>query len=153
MMDSFKSYKNILFSDEAHFQLNGEVNKQNWRFWSKETLQTSLHPKKVTVWAGLASWGIIGPFFFENKHGESITINQTRYQDMLKNFLAKELKKHKYNRGTSFQQDGATPHTTNASIAACNDIFPGKVISLRGNVIWPPRSPDLSPLDFFYGDI
>uniref|UniRef100_A0A1B6CGM5 Uncharacterized protein n=2 Tax=Clastoptera arizonana TaxID=38151 RepID=A0A1B6CGM5_9HEMI len=27
--------------------------------------------------------------------------------------------------------------------------FPGHLISLRGDVEWPPRSPDLSPCDYF----
>lgn len=43
----------ILFSDEAHFWLNGYVNKQNCRIWSSENprviLQSPLHPEKVTV--------------------------------------------------------------------------------------------------------
>ena len=51
---------------------------------------------------------------------------------------------------TWFQQDGATPHTTNASLAACKELFPGRVISRRGDIQWPPRSPDLSQLDFFF---
>ena len=28
-------------------------------------------------------------------------------------------------------------------------MFPGHVISLRQDISWPPRSPDLSPCDFF----
>ena len=28
-------------------------------------------------------------------------------------------------------------------------MFPGRLISLRGDVEWPARSPDLSPCDFF----
>ena len=41
-------YRQIVFSDEAHFWLNGFVNKQNCRIWSdtnsQATLQTPLHP-------------------------------------------------------------------------------------------------------------
>jgi len=29
------------------------------------------------------------------------------------------------------------------------EMFPGHVISLRGDIGWPPRSPDLTPCDFF----
>lgn len=54
-----------------------------------------------------------------------------------------------YNSQTWFQQDGATCHTSNASMEVVREMFPGKVISKRGNIEWPPRSPDLSPLDFF----
>ena len=28
-------------------------------------------------------------------------------------------------------------------------MFPGRLISLRGDVNWPARSPDLTPCDFF----
>ncbi|GFW46106.1 hypothetical protein TNCV_3277231 [Trichonephila clavipes] len=46
-------HKRILFSDEAHFWLNGYVNKQNCRIWSEANQQvyvkTPLHPEKLTV--------------------------------------------------------------------------------------------------------
>ncbi|GFT91091.1 hypothetical protein TNCV_2008941 [Trichonephila clavipes] len=46
-------HKRILFSDEAHFWLNGYVNKQNCRIWSEANpqvyVETSLHPEKLTV--------------------------------------------------------------------------------------------------------
>ncbi|GFU35669.1 uncharacterized protein TNCV_2099561 [Trichonephila clavipes] len=46
-------HKQILFSDEAHFWLNGYVNKQNCRIWSEANSQvyveTPLHPEKLTV--------------------------------------------------------------------------------------------------------
>jgi hypothetical protein len=28
-------------------------------------------------------------------------------------------------------------------------MFPGHAVSLRGDIGWPPRSPDLTPYDFF----
>ncbi|GFS61948.1 hypothetical protein TNCV_2592411 [Trichonephila clavipes] len=46
-------HKRILFSDEAHFWLNGYVNKQNCRIWSEANpqvyVETPLHPEKQTV--------------------------------------------------------------------------------------------------------
>jgi len=30
-----------------------------------------------------------------------------------------------------------------------DQLFPNKVISRRGNISWPPRSPDLTPMDFY----
>ncbi|GFX38068.1 hypothetical protein TNCV_3836671 [Trichonephila clavipes] len=42
-------HKRILFSDEAHFWLNGYVNKQNCRIWSEVNpqvyVETPLHPE------------------------------------------------------------------------------------------------------------
>ncbi|CAA9997506.1 unnamed protein product, partial [Nesidiocoris tenuis] len=48
-----------------------------------------------------------------------------------------------------FQQDGATTHTARISLNFLRRIFPGRVISRHGDVPWPPRSPDLTPSDFF----
>ncbi|GFW40058.1 hypothetical protein TNCV_5117411 [Trichonephila clavipes] len=50
-------------SDEAHFWLNGYVNKQNCRIWSEANPQvyvkTPLHPEKLTVWCALWAGGIL----------------------------------------------------------------------------------------------
>ncbi|GFS74685.1 putative transposable element [Trichonephila clavipes] len=104
-------HKRILFSDEAHFWLNGYVNKQNCRIWSEANSQvyveTPLHPEKLTVWYVL--W-------------------------------AGEL---------WFQQDGATYHTARATIDLLKDTFGDRLISRFGSVNWPPRSCDLTPLDYF----
>jgi hypothetical protein len=48
-----------------------------------------------------------------------------------------------------FQRDGATAHTARRSLGVLKEMFPGHLISLRGDVGWPARSPDLSPCDFF----
>ena len=48
-----------------------------------------------------------------------------------------------------FQQDGATAHIANVSMNIIREAFAGCVISRNCDVPWPPRSPDLSPYDFF----
>ncbi|GFV58809.1 uncharacterized protein TNCV_3731451 [Trichonephila clavipes] len=49
--------------DEAHFWLNGYVNKQNCRIWSEANpqvyVETPLHPEKLTVWCALWAGGIL----------------------------------------------------------------------------------------------
>ncbi|GFT96239.1 hypothetical protein TNCV_3906791 [Trichonephila clavipes] len=56
-------HKRILFSDEAHFWLNGYVNKQNCRIWSEANpqvyVETPLHPEKLTVLYALWAGGIL----------------------------------------------------------------------------------------------
>ncbi|GFX77576.1 hypothetical protein TNCV_1751871 [Trichonephila clavipes] len=56
-------HKRILFSDEAHFWLNGYVNKQNCRIWSEANpqvyVETPLHPEKLTVWCALWAGGML----------------------------------------------------------------------------------------------
>ena len=48
-----------------------------------------------------------------------------------------------------FQQDGATCHTANTTMDYLRRKFPGRVVSKNGDIDWPPRSPDLTPPDFF----
>ena len=48
-----------------------------------------------------------------------------------------------------FQQDGATCHTATATIDLLKSKFGDKLISRNGPVNWPPRSCDLTPLDYF----
>ncbi|GFY08123.1 putative transposable element [Trichonephila clavipes] len=49
--------------DEVHFWLNGYVNKQNCRIWSEAnpqvSVETPLHPEKLTVWCALWAGGIL----------------------------------------------------------------------------------------------
>ncbi|GFX20159.1 hypothetical protein TNCV_1437191 [Trichonephila clavipes] len=50
-------------NDEAHFWLNGYVNKQNCRIWSEANpqlyVETPLHREKLTVWCALWAGGIL----------------------------------------------------------------------------------------------
>ncbi|GFW75068.1 hypothetical protein TNCV_447731 [Trichonephila clavipes] len=58
-----KEFDWISESDEAHFWLNGYVNKQNCRIWSEANpqvyVETPLHPEKLTVWCALWAGGIL----------------------------------------------------------------------------------------------
>ncbi|GFS90304.1 putative DD41D transposase [Trichonephila clavipes] len=91
-------HKRILFSDEAHFWLNGYVIKQNCRIWSEDNPQvyaeTLLHLEKLTFWCALWAGGIIGPYFFKNDEGHNVTVNGDRYRAMITNFFIPELNNH-----------------------------------------------------------
>ncbi|GFV78564.1 uncharacterized protein TNCV_1888701 [Trichonephila clavipes] len=119
-------HKRILFSDEAHFWLNGYVNKQNYRIWSEANpqvyVETPLHPEKLTVWCALWAGGIIGPYFFKNDEGHNVTVNGAVVP---------------------------TCHTARATIDLLKDTIGDRLISRLGPVNWPPRSCDLTPLDYF----
>ncbi|GFV37385.1 putative DD41D transposase [Trichonephila clavipes] len=78
----------------------------------------------MTVWCALWAGGIIGPYFFKNDEDHNV----------------KEL---------WFRQDGATCHTDRATIDLLKDTFGDRLISRFGPVNWPPRSCDLTPLDYF----
>ena len=48
-----------------------------------------------------------------------------------------------------FMQDRAPPHFSCFVTDVLNERFPDARIGRGGPIPWPPRSPDLSPLDFF----
>ncbi|GFU10976.1 putative DD41D transposase [Trichonephila clavipes] len=103
-------HKRILFSDKAHFWLNGYVNKQNCLIWSEAIpqvyVETPFHPEKWTVWCAL--WA-----------GAVVPTRRNPY------------------------------HTARATIDLLKDTFGDHLISRFGSVNWPPRSCDLTPLDYF----
>ncbi|GFY19270.1 DUF4817 domain-containing protein [Trichonephila clavipes] len=144
--------KGVGLSDEAHFWLNDYVNKQNCRIWSEANpqvyVETPLHPEKLTVWCALWAGGIIGPYFFKNDEGHNVTVNGDRCRAMITNFFIPELNNHDVQE-LWFQQDGATCHTARATIDLLKDTFGDRLISRFGPMNWPPRSCDLTPLDYF----
>ncbi|GBM96102.1 hypothetical protein AVEN_29504-1 [Araneus ventricosus] len=48
-----------------------------------------------------------------------------------------------------FQQDGAPPHYGNIVREFLDTTFPQRWISRGAVMAWPPRSPDITPLDFY----
>ena len=73
----------IIWSDEAIFKLNGQVNRHNSVYWASENPHV-IHEKEVntigvTVWIGICASGLIGPFFFEE------TVTGSSYVSMLNN--------------------------------------------------------------------
>ncbi|GFT04461.1 HTH CENPB-type domain-containing protein [Trichonephila clavipes] len=111
-------------------------------------VETPLHPEKLTVLCALWAGGIIGPYFFKKDEGHNVTVNGDRYRFMITNFFISELNNHDVQE-LWFQQDGATCHTARASIDLLKDTFSDHLISRFGPVNWPPRSCDLTPLDYF----
>jgi hypothetical protein len=132
------------FSDKAWFHLSGYVNSQNTCLWGSENphalFEELLHSQKVGVFCALSQRRIIGPMFFDT------AVTSQVYIELFREFV-NQLDDQELTLGY-YQQDEATSHTSGVSIAKVESFFPDRVIS-RG--LWPPRSPDLTPPDFFRG--
>ena len=94
------------------------------------------------------SIGIIEPFFFENEQEDSVTVNGNRYRAMLNEFLFTKIEEEDIGN-IWFQQNGATCHTAEATLDILRPVFEGRIISRRADVVWSPRSCDLTPLDYY----
>ncbi|GFX28159.1 uncharacterized protein TNCV_424861 [Trichonephila clavipes] len=142
-------HKRILFNDEAHFWLNGYVNNTAafgvnliYKCMSKHR-----YIQKNLLFGAL--YGLVESFF-KNDEGHNVTANGDRYRAMITNFFIPEFNNHDVQE-LWFQQDGVTCHTARATIDLLKDTFGDRLISRFGPVNWPPRSWDLTPLDYFCG--
>jgi hypothetical protein len=77
------------------------------------------------------------------------TITGIVYLDMLQQFLIQQLDEDDQEGRIHFQQDGASPHYLEEVCKYLNTRFPGRWIGRAAPIACPPRSPDLTPLDFF----
>lgn len=132
------------FSDEAYFYLTQPINSQNNRIWAEdqplEGVEMPLHDKKVLVWCAISAEGIMGPYYFEE------SVNKDNYLEMLKTYFWRRHVQTPNNTKYYFQQDGATPHTADTVQNWLKDKFSKKFVHKK---MWPARSPDLNPCDFY----
>ena len=68
---------------------------------------------------------------------------------MLQEFLIPQLDEDDQEGRIHVQQDGAPPHYLGEVREYLNTRFPGRWTGRAAPIAWPPRSPDLTPMDFF----
>ncbi|CAF4436397.1 unnamed protein product [Rotaria socialis] len=137
----------IVWSDEAIFKLNGHVNRHNCVYYGMENplvvITEEMNALRITVWAGIWSGGIIGPFFFYGN------VTADNYLDMLEENIVPAIEKEMNLDETFYMHDGAPAHYARSVRQFLEDTFPDRWIGRRGWIEWPARSPDLTPTDFF----
>ena len=101
----------------------------------------------MNVWCALAHNRVIGTFYFHDP-----TVCQGNYLDMLENYAEPIITDGDESESVIFQQDGAPPHYATIVRDFLDSTFPQRWCGRGGGEgwrAWPPRSPDLTPLDFF----
>ena len=101
-------------------------------------------------WVGLLGGIVIGPFWLIDQNGRCTNVNQDVYLELLQTKMWPNVANMRNLRHIWFMQDGATCHTTNKVINWLMTSFDGRLISRKSPVVWPPQSPDLNPLDYFF---
>jgi hypothetical protein len=140
--------RRILFSDEATIQIDGLVIKHNHRYWSQANPRwleenRTQYARKVSIWVGMIGKKIIGPFYLEGN------LDGNGYLRLLREKVIPAVNAAFGDTEVWFQHDGAPAHFERKVRAYLDEVFPDRWIGRSGPVAWPPRSPDLSPLDFF----
>ena len=146
--------KNVWFSYDTHFHFDSLVNSKNCVFWKtelpQEILQLPLHSSKVAAWWAINSKTIIGPYWFEDDEGGPVTINQENYRVVIQKFHASISRRREIVINQQwFMQDGATPHTVNATLELLTRKLGDIVISRKTDNPWAAHSPELNSCDFF----
>ena len=83
-----------------------------------------------------------------NEQGEAVTVNGNRYWAMLNEFLFTKIEEEDIGN-IWFQQDDAMCHTAEATLDVLRPAFEYCIISRRADIVWPHRSCDLTPLDYY----
>jgi hypothetical protein len=149
LLPIIETAQEIIYSDEASFRTDGHVNRWNCYLWDYSrpeqfVVEADQGASRVTVWAGISTERIFGPYFFPG------TVTAEVYQAMLTEILLPDILQQ---RGTVdgiwFQQDGAPAHTANSTKTLLQNLFGERIVSSGLPHEWPPRSPDLTPCDFY----
>ncbi|KAG5899890.1 hypothetical protein JTB14_012353 [Gonioctena quinquepunctata] len=128
----------ICFSDESTFFLNGNVNTQNVR----KSKCLGRYFGKPHSCASFLNANLTGELYLEMLQNDIEALILEILEDNPDEFDNLEI---------TFQQDGAPAHYYGAVRRYLDEEYRGRWIGRRGSIEWPARSPDLTPLDFFYG--
>ena len=137
-----------IFSDEKIFTVDQVYNRQNDRYIAKSieevkgTFRTK-HPAQVMVLGVLASDGCrMAPYFFKAHE----KINSDVYYRVLRYHILPWIKANYPQGNYVWQQDGAPSHISVKNQTFCKN----NMVKFWEKDMWPPSSPDLNPLDFFW---
>lgn len=161
--------KKILWSDESTFTRDGTTNFHNLHHYATQNPHVKFQTKhqnrfSVNVWAGVIGKTkilppfiqsfltinaignrIIGPFYLPQR------LDANAYLNFLKNDVQNSIEELPLNvlNGMFFQQDGCPVHSSRVVTNYLNEEFGTNWIGRHGPIKWPPRSPDLTPLDYY----
>ena len=151
-------FENMIITDEKTYVAKGHVYSRSLCVkWSKFGegspinwfTESSVYPTKLMVFAAVTGNGeLFGPYFIQGK------LNSDGYITLLREEvipdIRRELGEERFRRAV-WQQDGASPHRTRASIDYLHSIFGDRIVAMNservGGIDWPATSPEFSALD------
>ena len=140
----------ILFTDEASFSRNAIRNYHNNHLWCDENPHAIFedrfqHQFSLNVWIGIVADCLIGPVFLPARLTGEI------YRHFLEHTLPGFLENVPLalRHAMWFMHDGAPAHFSRVAREFLTQTYGNRWIGRGGPHLWPARSPDLNPLDFF----
>jgi hypothetical protein len=141
-------YRYILFGMEAQFTRDGINNTHNSHVWaelnSHPTMETNFqHRFSINLWCGVLHDQPIGRFVFLGRLTGVVYPQCLQELPQLLEVVSLAVRYHMV-----FQHDGTPPHFNRAVVENLNVHFPERWVGRGSMHPWPPRSPDLSLLDY-----
>ncbi|XP_057338438.1 uncharacterized protein LOC130676305 [Microplitis mediator] len=138
--------RGILWTDESLFTREGCFNQHNSHWYEDENPHMTVNRNFQNKWK-INVWGrIIGDHVILYELPE--TMDSIQYLTFLRDELP-QLLGEVNEQPMWFQHDGAPSHYAGTVRDFLNGVYPQCWLGRNGPRRWPPRSPDLTPLDFF----
>lgn len=141
--------KLVIWTDEAKFAQCGVFNRRNRHFWARQNPNLIVEVEhqiqfSINVFCLLMDNKVQWYLYDENLNGE-------RYSDIVTNVVANFLDDLPLRAipNVWYQMDGAPAHNAAAVERQLRNLFEDRWWGNRGPWLWPARSPDLTPLDFY----
>lgn len=140
----------VVWSDESCFTRDGINNCHNEHVWALQNPHAIRARRfqqrfSINVWGGIFNNNLLGLHVLNER------LNADYYRRFLDNTLFDLLEDVPLNviQNMWYQHDGAPPHRGRVVVGWLNEHFGNRWIGNAGPIAWPPRSPDLNPLDFY----
>ncbi|KAJ4437429.1 hypothetical protein ANN_17573 [Periplaneta americana] len=135
---------------EAQFTRDGITNFHSQHVWAYENPRATVpshHQMRfsLNMWAGIIGDRLVGPHVLVNR------LTGQAYSNFLENTIPHVLEDTPLinRQHIHFLHEGAPAHFSRTARRYLDRRFPDRWIGTGGPVAWPPRSPDLNPLDFY----
>lgn len=142
--------RHVIWTDESKFGKNGLFNRHNSHFWSDDNPRAVRQRNFQEAWSfnvfcAIKNNRILALYFYEDN------LNSERYLSILRNVISANLHTlpEFVARNAWYQMDGAPAHTSGAVGEVIEEMFGDRWFAHNGPYKFPPRSPDLTPLDYF----
>jgi hypothetical protein len=127
--------KNIVFTDESRFKLDGPDHDMSWQ----QSHARRRHTKRQQGGGGIMIWGMLLPTGVLHYKEVKGTLNSKKYVELIKNF-ALPIIEASMDGDWLWQQDNAKPHSSETTMSSLEE----KGVEVLG---WPAKSPDLNVIE------
>lgn len=144
-------FTQIIWTDESRVTSDGIFNRNNNHLWADVNPHQQVNRVYqgrfgFNVWVGLLANGVLAYEIYDGNLNSEVYLNILE-RHIIDYMDAIPLRNRE---NLFFQHDGAPAHNAAVVVDCLNNNFRRQWMGTNGPIRWPARSPDLTPLDFFF---